>query len=140
MSGTRESGFHTMLRESSDCGRVLQIALVEPELQEIVTRYCDILKEEINLHRPHCLVIDLLRYDSLVGPHILTFLANGHLALRALGGSREARVLANGKTAKQLRRILSITKLDQVYGGDVYPDFESAIARGNSKEIDELPN
>jgi len=129
MSGLHDTKCRTMVHVNPDQGRVLLLTLVSPELHEITTHCCDVLNQEVDQHSPDCLVIDLLGYDSIVGPHIMNLLANGALALRKLEGRRKARVLATGNTAGKLRRVLSLTRLDLIYSGEVYPDLESALAQ-----------
>jgi hypothetical protein len=133
MPETQEFASWTMVHESPIHGRVLEIALAGSQSQEVSSRGRKILVDEVARIRPQYLVINLLEFNSVFGNDLLGALVAGAVSMRELGTERETRILAVGRTAATLDRILPIARLESVFGGRTYSDLESALRKSCSE-------
>ncbi len=129
MSETQEFGSRTSVHESPIYGRVLEIALTGSQSREVSTRGRQILEGEVDRHHPEYLVIDLRGFDSKFGNDLLGALVAGAAAMRKLGAERQTRILARGRTAETLERVIRLAKINSLFGGRTYPALESALGR-----------
>jgi hypothetical protein len=106
---------------------VIEIALAGTRSQVVSSRGKKILEQEVAQHCPQGLVINLREFNSIFGNDLLGALVTGAAAMRKLGAERPTRLVAVGKTAAALQRILPLTRLDTVFGPTVHSDFESAV-------------
>ena len=131
----QEFGSRTSVHESPIYGRVLEIALIGSQSQEVSAQSRQVLEGEIDRHRPRYLVIDLRRFDSKFGMDLLGALVAGGVAMRKLGAERQTRILARGPTAEMLDRAIRLAKIDVLFAGRTYPDLESALASGGASPL-----
>ena len=127
MFGTQEFSSRTKIYESPKWGRVLEIALAGSQSQEVSSRGRKILEEEVARHRPQYLVINLLGFDSLFGNDLVGALVTGAAVMRKLGAERQTRILAAGRTAATLERVLPLMRMESLFGGRIHADLESAL-------------
>lgn len=128
MSGAQDFGSRTEVYESPIYGRVLEIALTGSQSQVVSSRGREIIKEEVARHRPQYLVLNLLGFDSVFGNDLIGALASGALAMRELGGGGKTGILAKGRTAATLKRVLPLMKIEFLFGGRIHSDLESALS------------
>lgn len=132
MSRTQAFSSRTRIHESPTYGRVLEIELVGSEGQERPFPGIRIIQEEVARHRPQYLVINLLGFDSRFGNTLIGGLVAGAVAMRGLGGGRKTGIIAAGRTAAKLDRILTIGKIAPIFGGRTYSDLETALSNLSS--------
>ena len=137
MSKAQELGCHLRVQESPIHGRILEITFDVTNDSEIWMKRRLILKDEIDHHRPHYLVINLLDYDSKFAmPLVSALVASTHF-LGEIGGERKTRILATGQTATELQRVIPMMRMEGILGKKVYSDLESALKHSNSSDIEQ---
>ncbi|MGH9668812.1 MAG: hypothetical protein ACRD3A_01700 [Terriglobales bacterium] len=109
------------------CGRVVEVALVGSDCEGLPSRARRLLDEEVAQHWPEHLIVNLLGFDSAVDNTLLGALVSGRTAMYSAGAKGETRILATGRTAAELERILPIMKLYSFFGGKTYSNLEAAL-------------
>ena len=123
----QEFSSRTEIHESPIYGRVLEIALAGSYSHELLSRARKIIEEEVARHQPRYLVINLLEVDTVYGGYLLGPILAGAVAMQKLGGGRKTGIVAAGRTAASVDKILSISKLESIFGR-THSDLESALS------------
>ena len=129
MAVMRSHESHVRVHESPVHGRVLEVEWTCYPTDEGSAWGAGLLSSLVEHHQPRCLVIDLRGLDPWFGMPLVSALFAGGVAMHRLGGDRKTRILAIGKTATELRRVLVLSRLGALFGGDVDSDLDAALAR-----------
>jgi hypothetical protein len=128
MFGSRGFSSRTQIHEHPAYGRVLEIELIGSEGEERPFPGTKVIQEEVARHRPQYLVINLLEFERPFGNALIGGLVSGVVAMQKLGRDRRTGLVATGRTAAELDRILPLIKLAPMFGGRTFADLDSALA------------
>jgi hypothetical protein len=128
MAVMRSDESHVRVHESPIHGRVLEVKWTRYPADEGSAWGASVLSSLVEGHQPRCLVVDLRRFDPSFGMPLFSALVGGAAAMHRLGGDRRTRVLAVGSTRTKLQQFLVLSRLAELFGGDVFSDLDAALA------------